>query len=196
MRQCWALYTRHIIDIVINSAPNRQQGAGVSPGVGESKGNPWRKQLLWEGSGRGVRQSRQGRNEEVKLSLASSRSRGGTETQNSRGKSSARPGFRPETGVRIVNFPKYPNSGSRHKAESSTGCAAFMPTTRRDHLATKGRTEVTSSPLLLQPAALLSPGNAAAAPFPITVLIPMAEGQGQGAKPWHRPAQQAGIIME
>lgn len=67
MRQCWALYTRHIIDIVINSAPNRQQGAGASPGVGESQGNPWRRHLLWEGSRRGVRESRQGRNEEVKL---------------------------------------------------------------------------------------------------------------------------------
>lgn len=43
MRHCWALYTRHIIDIVINSAPNRQQGAGASPGVGESKGKSMEK---------------------------------------------------------------------------------------------------------------------------------------------------------
>lgn len=69
-----------------------------------------------------------------------------------------------------------------------------MPTTLRCHLATKGRTEVTSSPLLLQPPALLSPGNAAAAPFPIIPFIPVAEGQDQGAKPWHR--QQAEIITE
>lgn len=67
---------------------------------------------------RGVRQSRQDRNEEVKLSLASSRSRGGAETQNPGGKSSARPRFVSETGVGIANFPKCPNSGSRHEAEA------------------------------------------------------------------------------
>lgn len=118
MRQCWALYTRHIIDIVINSHPNGQQGAGESPGLGESKGNPWGKHLRWEGSRIGVRQNRWGRNEEVRLSLAFSRSRGGTETQNSGGKGSARPRFRPETGVGIANCPKCPNSGSRHETES------------------------------------------------------------------------------
>lgn len=66
-----------------------------------------------------MRQSRQGRNEDVKLSLASSRSRGGTETQNSGGKSSARPRFRSEAGVGIADSPKCPNSGSRHEAECS-----------------------------------------------------------------------------
>lgn len=32
------MYTSHIIDIVINSAPNKRQGAGLSPRAAESKG--------------------------------------------------------------------------------------------------------------------------------------------------------------